>query len=220
MLSITTCQLPEEWRIHLVSPIFKSGNRNDVRNYHLVSLLCLLSKVLERLVYNNIINFIKGTFSKHQFGEERSCLQQLLLYLDTIVEAHECSNSVDVIYLDLCKAFDSVSHLKLLHKLKFYGITGQLLHWFKSYLFNRWQCVRVNQSTSQLQCYSVSHKGVYLDRFYLSYTLMICVVVYQPQLHLALLMTPRSSLKYKLWGIKVNAEGYSGSCCLVYQMES
>ena len=58
----------------------------------------------------------------------------------------------DVIYLDLRKAliFDSVSHLKLLHKLKFYGITCQLLCWFKSYLFNRWQCVRVNQSTSQL----------------------------------------------------------------------
>ena len=55
------------------------------------SLLCLLSKVLERLVYNNIINSIKGTFSKHQFGfiEGRSCLQQLLLYLNTIVEAHE-----------------------------------------------------------------------------------------------------------------------------------
>ena len=66
------------------------------------------------------------------------------------VEAHESSNSVDVIYSDLHKAFDSVSHLKLLHKLKFYGITGQLLRWFKSYLFNRWQCVRVNQSTSQL----------------------------------------------------------------------
>ena len=80
----------------------------------------------------------------------RSCLQQLLLYLNTIVEAHECSNSVDVIYLDLRKAFDSVSYLKLLHKLKFYGITGQLLRWFKSYLFNRWQCVRINQSISQL----------------------------------------------------------------------
>ena len=78
MLSITTCQLPEEWRIHLVSPIFKSDERNDVRNYRPISLLCLLSKVLERLVYNNIINSIKGTFSKHQFGFIEVCASALV----------------------------------------------------------------------------------------------------------------------------------------------
>ena len=111
MLSITTCQIPEEWRTHLITCIFKTGDRTDVRNYHPISLLCLLSKVLEKLVYNSIIGSIENLLSKHQFGfiKGRSCLQQLLLYLHHVVEARECSNSIDVVYLDLLKAFHTPS---------------------------------------------------------------------------------------------------------------
>ena len=152
MLSITTCQIPEEWRAHLITSIFKTGDRTDVINCHPISLLCLLSKVLEKLVYNYIIGSIESLLSKHQFGfiKGRSCLQQLLLYLHHVVEAQECSNSIDVVYLDLRRAFDTVSHTKLLHKLQFYGITDQLWKWFESYLLSRYQCVKINQSVSQL----------------------------------------------------------------------
>ena len=58
------------------------------------------------------------------------------------------SVTVDVMYLDLRKAFDSVSHIKLLYKLRNYGISGKLLNWFNSYLHNRQQCVRIGQATS------------------------------------------------------------------------
>ena len=70
---------------------------------------------------------------------------------------NECSNSVDVIYLDLRKAFDSVSHLKLLHKLKFYSINGQLLCWFKSYLSIDGNVLElIDQLQNYFQCYPVS----------------------------------------------------------------
>ena len=56
----------------------------------------------------------------------------------------------DVIYLDFRKAFDSVSHTKLLHKLQSYGINGTLLQWYRAYLVSRFQYVRINNITSDL----------------------------------------------------------------------
>ena len=74
----------------------------------------------------------------------RSFLQQLLLFMNNILEAKACSNSVDVVYLDFRKAFDSVPHNELLYKLWKHGITGDLWLWFKAYLSLRAQCVKIN----------------------------------------------------------------------------
>ena len=60
--------LPHEWKIHCITPIFKSGDRTMVSNYRPISLLSIISKVLERIVYNNIIHFLEGSFSDSQFG--------------------------------------------------------------------------------------------------------------------------------------------------------
>ena len=70
------------------------------------------------------------------------------MYFSNVVDATDGSASVDVMYLDLCKAFDSVSHTKLLHKLHTYGISGKLWNWFKSYLHDRQLCVRVDNAIS------------------------------------------------------------------------
>ena len=115
-----------------------------------MSLLCVLSKVLERLIYNSIIDPIRKYISTYQFGfvKGRSSLQQLLAYFNHIIVATDESASVDVMYLDLRKAFDSVSHTKLLYKLRTYGINGKLLNWLKSYLNDRQQCVRVGHTIS------------------------------------------------------------------------
>ena len=72
------------------------------------------------------------------------------MYFNNIVDATDGSVSVDVMYLDLCKAFDSVSHTKLLHKLHTYGISGKLWNWFSSYLHDRQQRVRVGNAISCL----------------------------------------------------------------------
>ena len=142
--------LPKEWKTHLITPIFKSGNKAYIRNYRPVFLLFILSKVLEKLIYNSLSEFVSNRISIQQFGftKGRSSLQQLLVYFSNVVDTTNGSASVDVMYLDLCKAFDSVSHTKLLHKLHTCGISGKLWNWFKFYLHDRQQCVRVGYAIS------------------------------------------------------------------------
>ena len=132
-VSLQNSSIPQEWRTHCVIPIFKTGDRSSVCNYRPISLLCILSKVLERIVYNNIIRHIQGKLTKHQFGflPYRSTLQQLLLFTEKVLEAN---SEVDVVYMDFRKAFDSVSHSGLLNKLYSIGIAGKLWKWFQEYL--------------------------------------------------------------------------------------
>jgi len=151
-LSLSTGIIPQEWKVHLIIPVFKSAERSSVKNYRPISLLCNTSKVLESLIYNKIINHILNNISTHQFGflPGRSTTQQLLLYLNDIYQATSQGHQTDSIYLDFRKAFDSVSHSKLLVKLSYYGITGNLWNWFNNYLHNRLQCVKICSSISNL----------------------------------------------------------------------
>ena len=123
-LSLSQHYIPLEWRTHLIRPIYKSGERQKVSNYRLISLLCVVSKVLKRLVYNNIIDFVRSSISLTQFGflKGHSSLQQLLIIWNTVINFPQ----IDTIYLDFRKAFDSVSHNELLLKLWHFGITGSL----------------------------------------------------------------------------------------------
>ena len=113
-----TGTIPTQWSIHVISPILKSGDRSSVRNYRPISLLCTVSKVLERIVHEKIIDFLSPAISSHQFGflRNRSVLQQLLIFLHNILSSFSTKSQVDVIYLDIRKAFDSIPHDKLLLK--------------------------------------------------------------------------------------------------------
>ena len=148
LFSLSLCQhyIPLEWRTHLIRPIFKTGERQKVSNYRPISLLCVVSKVLEKLVYNNIIDFVRGSISTTQFGflKGHSSLQQLLIFWNTIINMP----LTDTIYLDIRKAFDTVSHNELLFKLWHFGITGSLWMWFRAYLSDRHQFVSIGNSNS------------------------------------------------------------------------
>ena len=113
LFSWSLCQhyIPVEWRTHRISPIFKSGERLKASNYRPISLLCVVSKVLGRLVYNNIIDFVKSSISTTQFGflKGHSSLQQLLIFWNTVINM----SLTDTIYLDFRKAFNTVSHNEL-----------------------------------------------------------------------------------------------------------
>lgn len=121
-------QLPKDWKTHRVTPIYKSGVRALVKNYRPISLLCTISKVLERLVYDQICDFTLGQISLDQFGflPKHSCLQQLLSFISQIVDCQERRSNMDVVYLDVRKAFDSVPHTELLLTLRKAGIVGNL----------------------------------------------------------------------------------------------
>ena len=86
---ISKHDLPSEWRTHCITPIFKSGDKHNVANYRPISLLCVTSKVLERLVFNHLIGYLTKHLSNQQFGfmTGRSSLQQLLLFMNNILEA-------------------------------------------------------------------------------------------------------------------------------------
>ena len=90
------------------------------------------------------------TASQFGFLLVRSTTQQLLLYLNNIFQATSQGHQTDSIYLDFCKAFDSVPHSKFLVKLSNNGITGNLWCWFNSYLHNRFHCVKICSSISDL----------------------------------------------------------------------
>ena len=148
-LSLSQHYLPLEWRTHLIKPIYKSGEKSSVRNYRPISLLCIVSKVLEKIVYDNIVEYVTQSTSVYQFGflRGRSTLQQLLLFFHKILTS---ASQTDVVYLDFKKAFDSVAHNELLLKLWKFGICGSLWLWFRAYLSNRLQYVSVGQSVSSV----------------------------------------------------------------------
>ena len=131
-LSLSSHSLPTEWYTHLIVPIYKNnGDRSLVNNYRPISLLCSVSKVLERLIFDRIIDHILPHINSTQFGfvKNRSSVKQLLTFLDTAYSALNERKSVDVIYFDIKKAFDSVQHNTLLCKLKSFEISGGLWKW-------------------------------------------------------------------------------------------
>ena len=129
-LSLSQSYLPLEWRTHLIKPVFKSGDKNSIKNYRPISLLPVVSKVLEKLVYNRIVDFISSSISSSQyaygFHRGRSTFQQLLVFFNTIFSS---PFPIDVVYLDFRKGFDSVAHNELLLKLWKFGITSTGTLW-------------------------------------------------------------------------------------------
>jgi len=143
--SLQSGEIPLNWRTANVSPIYKKGGHSSVGNYRPVSLTSQISKIMESLLKDCIVecleknNLIRN--SQHGFRNGRSCLSNLLTFLDKVTTDIENSNCVDVIYLDFAKAFDKVPHLRLLNKLKSHGIKGKLWNWISAWLTGRQQRV-------------------------------------------------------------------------------
>ena len=147
-VSLTLGCLPKDWRIANVTPIFKKGSHNDAANYRPVSITSLVCKILEKIIYDHIINFLDthGILldNQHGFRKQRSCETQLLSAINDWSESLENRTPLDIIYLDFSRAFDSVPHKKLLYKLKKYGICNNVFNWLRSFLTKREQRVVVN----------------------------------------------------------------------------
>ena len=130
---------PSIWKDAVIVPIFKSGSKENVENYRGISLLSIVSNVLERCVHNHMFAAIKPSLYKLQDGfvGGRSCVTSLLRTTHNFAKALDDRQQIDVLYLDYSKAFDSVSHRRLIGKLHSSGIRGSLLKWLKSYVSGR-----------------------------------------------------------------------------------
>ena len=146
--SLASGRIPTEWKMANVSPIFKKGAKSAVNNYRPVSLTCVLCKTMEKLIREQILQHLvkNNIISPHQHGfvPGRSCMTQLLESMDEWTNIIENNGSIDVIYTDFQKAFDSVPHKRLAQKLESCGIDGNVLAWVKDFLAERKQTVVIN----------------------------------------------------------------------------
>ena len=111
----------------------------------------IISKVLERCILNNIKCHVYEQISQCQNGfvPRKSCITQLVEVLEHIGRELDRGKQIDVLYLDMSKAFDKVSHAKLLDRIRQFGFGGKILEWFRSYLSNRRQRTTISGITSK-----------------------------------------------------------------------
>ena len=132
---------PTAMKLAEVVPLFKSKDRDMETNYHPISLLTTMSKVLEKVVYVRVYNFLTKTdqISENQYGfrAKHSCEHAVGQLIGTMLKNLENNKTTISVLLDLSKAFDTIEHSIMLKKLELYGVRGLPLQWFNSYLSNR-----------------------------------------------------------------------------------
>ena len=146
---------PDQWKEANVTPVHKKNDKQMISNYRPISLLPILAKVFERIIFKNLYNYLihNNLITKNQSGFRPgdSCPNQLLSLVHQIHTAFNDKNCLEVrsVFLDMSKAFDKVWHEGLLFKLQQNGIEGNLLNLLKNYLSHRKQRVVINGMESK-----------------------------------------------------------------------
>ena len=186
-----------------MSSIFKKGDRSDPYNYRPISLTCVACKTMESMIKDDVITYLlqNNLLSNCQFGfvSDRSVQLRLLSLLNHWTDILDSGHTIDVIYLDFKKAFDTVPHIRLLPKVHSYGFRDPLLGWLKSFLIGRRQGVCVHDTVSLCMMSPVAYlKDVFSDLSSLycmsmtyltpSHQMYICLPTAQKSTALLLLM--------------------------------
>lgn len=152
-LVFETGTFPEALKKSIILPIHKAGDKKTVNNYRPISILPNLSKVVERLINKRLVKYLEKyhLFSDHQYGFRagKSTSQAFSELNNYVVRALDDGHKCLAIFLDLAKAFDTVSTPLLLKKLENMGVRGLQLQLIESYLTNRKQCVKIGNYISQ-----------------------------------------------------------------------
>ena len=142
------CEVPTDWKIANVSPIFKKGSKFAPGNYRPISLTSISCKILESIIKDHMVNHLDHNNlignTQHGFVRGRSCTTNLLDFFEDITLNLDNNTPTDIIYLDFAKAFDKVPHNRLLTKLRAFGINGNILSWIQDWLTNRRQRTVLN----------------------------------------------------------------------------
>ena len=149
-LSLRLHTYPSLWKLAHVTPIFKKGDKSVASNYRLISLISCVGKSFERISFKHVILDSNSLIYKYQSGflPGHSTVHHLIESIHNTRLALENFETSCQVFYDISKAFDRVWHRGLLLKMERYGIRGDLLLWFKSYLENRNQKVCINESLS------------------------------------------------------------------------
>ena len=146
---------PDELKKAYVVPIYKKGDKYSCNNYRPVSILSCISKLLERLVADQLMCFINrnNVLYENQSGFRKlySCQSTLIKLTDEWLKHIDNGNMIGTLLIDLSKAFDLVNHKLLLKKLRVYNFSEISLSWFASYLTLRKQTVRIGHSYSKFK---------------------------------------------------------------------
>jgi len=151
--SVNSGSLPKDWLGANISSAFKKGDRHDPSNYRPISLTSVPCKLLEHIICRHIMNFLDShnvlTNLNHGFRSGYSTETQLITTTHDLLRSYDQGRQLDMAILDFSKAFDTVPHEHLLHKLSHYGITGTLHQWLRCFLTQRSMQVVVEGEASE-----------------------------------------------------------------------
>ena len=152
-LSLTSGVYPQIWKTSIIAPKRKRNNNNEISNFRPINITSVMSRLMEKVISAEISSHIHKNKllvnSQHGFTKNRSTMSCQYDFLNHITTCRDTGHNVIIIYFDLCKAFDKVPHQRLIQKLKYFGIDNPLLTWISSFLHNRYQIVRVNNTYSK-----------------------------------------------------------------------
>ena len=145
---------PDQLKIGSVTPVYKSGEKELLKNYRPISTLPLFGKIFEKVIYSRMYNFLQSQniLYNGQFGYRKhySSSHALNYSVEEILEANESKLHTIGIFIDLSKAFDTIDHTKLLSKLECYGIRSNAHSLISSYLSNRQQYIKFLNMKNQM----------------------------------------------------------------------
>lgn len=152
-LTFSTGKIPSQWKASIVTPIYKSGDKKLCTNYRPISVISNLAKIFEHCLKNRLIEFLDKhkILTDRQYGfRKQLCTEDAVIDLiKYVVNSLENNKKCLGIFIDLAKAFDSVSHDILIRRLENVGVRGITLTLFRNYLSDRLQCVKICNTLSE-----------------------------------------------------------------------
>ena len=146
---------PDHWKPTVVVPIFKTGDPHSAANYRPISILPIMSKVLEKLAVEQLIYHLNSNQllhpMQHGFRSNHSTETATVYFIERVKSLMDRGGVVGAVFLDLRKAFDTVNHNILQSKFDQFNFSSSASSWFKSYLSTRTQCVKINNVLSDFK---------------------------------------------------------------------